>query len=118
MRPEFVVISCVGCAAQMGFVEDEDVIEAFPTDRADQSFRMPVLPTRKWSRWLIADSHHRKALGNSRTIGCVAVADEMVGTFVPWEGIGDLAGDPLCRGIGRHADRYQVATLVAENDQN
>ncbi len=102
----------------MGFVEDEDVIEAFPTDRADQSFRMPVLPTRKWSRWLIADSHHRKALGNSRTIGCVAVADEMVGTFVPWEGIGDLAGDPLCRGIGRHADRYQVATLVAENDQN
>jgi hypothetical protein len=42
----------------------------------------------------------------------------MVGSFVPWEGIGDLAGDPLRRGIGRHAERYQAATLVPENDQN
>jgi hypothetical protein len=28
------------------------------------------------------------------------------------------AGDPLCRGTGRHAERYQAATLVPENDQN
>src|SRR5258707_14122312 len=65
-----------------------------------------------------ADSHRRKAPGNGMTIGRVAVADEMVGSFIPWEGIGDLAGDPLRRGIGRHAERYQAATLVPENDQN
>jgi hypothetical protein len=28
----------------MGFAEDDDVIEAFAADRADQPLRMPVLP--------------------------------------------------------------------------
>ena len=46
MRSEFVVIASVGRKnlAQMGFAEDDDVIEAFAADRADQPLRMPVLP--------------------------------------------------------------------------
>ena len=46
MRSEFIVIAGVGREdpAQLGLAEDDDVIEAFPTDRADQSLRMPVLP--------------------------------------------------------------------------
>ena len=46
MRSEFVVVAGVAGKdpAQMGLAEDDDVIEAFPTDRADQSLCMPVLP--------------------------------------------------------------------------
>ena len=46
MRSEFVVIVAVSPEdpAQKGFAEDDDVIETFPADRADQSLRMPVLP--------------------------------------------------------------------------
>ena len=46
MRSEFVVIAGVGRkdSAQVGLAEDDDVIEAFPADRADQSLRMPILP--------------------------------------------------------------------------
>jgi hypothetical protein len=46
MRSELVVIaSVVGKdSMQMGVAEDDDVIEAFPADRADQSLRMRVLP--------------------------------------------------------------------------
>ena len=46
MRSEFVVIACVGGkdSPQVGPAEDDDVIEAFSADRADQSLRMPVLP--------------------------------------------------------------------------
>jgi hypothetical protein len=37
MRPELVVVACVGAQdpAQMGFAENDDVIEAFTADRAD-----------------------------------------------------------------------------------
>ena len=46
VRSQFVVVAGVGCKdpAQMALAEDNDVIEAFPADRADQSLRMPVLP--------------------------------------------------------------------------
>ena len=46
VRSSFVVIAGVGRKnlAQMGFAEDDDVIEAFSADRADQPFRVPVLP--------------------------------------------------------------------------
>jgi hypothetical protein len=46
MRSELIVITGVGRKdpAQMGLAEDDDVIEAFPADRADQPLRMPVLP--------------------------------------------------------------------------
>jgi hypothetical protein len=46
VRSKSVVIAGVGRKdpAQMGLAEDDDVIEAFPADRADQSLRMSVLP--------------------------------------------------------------------------
>ena len=46
MRSKFVVIAGVSRKnlAQMGFPEDDDVIEAFAADRAYQPLRMPVLP--------------------------------------------------------------------------
>src|SRR3984893_6717408 len=46
MRSQFVVIDGVGGkdSPQVGPAEDDDVLEGFSTDRADQSLRMPVLP--------------------------------------------------------------------------
>jgi hypothetical protein len=46
VRSQLVVIASIGSndPAQMGFAENDDVIEAFPADRADQSLRVPVLP--------------------------------------------------------------------------
>ena len=46
MRSEFVVIAGVGGkdSTQMGVAENDDVIEAFPADRADQPLRTPILP--------------------------------------------------------------------------
>jgi hypothetical protein len=43
---ELVVAPCVGRKdpAQMGFADNDDVIEVLLADRADQSLCMPVLP--------------------------------------------------------------------------
>src|SRR5712664_3369268 len=71
-----------------------------------------------WSRRVITDAHGRKTLRDCVTVGSVAVADEVIRRFIPGEGIGDLAGDPLRRGIGRHAERYQATALMPEDDQN
>ena len=46
MRSDFIIIVGVGGKdpAEVGLAEDDDVIEAFPADRADQPLRMPILP--------------------------------------------------------------------------
>src|SRR5216684_6145625 len=64
MRSEPVVIAGVGRkdSAQVGFAEDDDVIEAFPADRADEPLRMPVPPGRPRGGRVIAYTHRRKAL--------------------------------------------------------
>ncbi|MDQ1453756.1 MAG: hypothetical protein QOK38_3622 [Acidobacteriaceae bacterium] len=85
-------------STQMSVAEDDYVIEAFSTDRADQPLRMPVLPRRLWCRRLISDAHGRKPPGDSAAIGRVAVADEVFRR--------------------RHAERYLAAALAPENDQS
>src|ERR1700704_848122 len=67
---------------------------------------------------MITDAHGSKTLGDSVAVRPVAISDEIIRRFVPGKGIGALAGDPLRRWIGRHAERYQPAPLVPENDQH
>jgi hypothetical protein len=58
-----------------------------------------------------------KTPGDRVAVGRIAVPDKVVWCFIPREGIGGLAGDPLRCGISRHAERYQPPTLVPEDDQ-
>ena len=66
--------------AQMGLAEDDDVIEAFPTDRADQSLRMPVLPGRPRGYRVIAYAHGCETLRDRLTVGRVTVSEFSVRT--------------------------------------
>ena len=104
MCSKFVVIVDIGHkdAAQMGFPEDDDVIEAFAADRADEPLRMPVLPGRPRGGRVIPDAQRSKTLSNGEAVGGVAVTYDVGRCTVPREGIGDLAGDPLRRRMGRH----------------
>ena len=46
MRPNIVVVGSIGLEdlTQMGLAKDDDVIQAFSADRANQPLRMPILP--------------------------------------------------------------------------
>src|SRR5260370_40389460 len=104
MRSEFVVVAGVARKepTQMGFAEDDDVIEAFPADRADQSLRMPVLPGRPRRRRVIAYAHGRKTLCDRLAVAPVTVPDHGVWCFIPRERICDLTGDPIRRPMRRY----------------
>jgi hypothetical protein len=65
--------------------EDEDVIEAFEADRANQSLRLPVLPGRTRGGRVIPDAHRRKTLRDCLAVAPVAVSDHVVGCFIPKE---------------------------------
>ena len=46
MRPDIVAMGGVGLddLTRVGFAKDDDVIQAFSTDRANQPLGMPILP--------------------------------------------------------------------------
>jgi hypothetical protein len=49
--------------AQVPLAEDNDMIKTFPSDRADQPFRISILPWRSWRRWPVMNTHSAKPPG-------------------------------------------------------
>src|SRR4029077_10264704 len=99
MRPKMVVVGSIGLEdlAQMVLAEDHDVIQALPTDRADQPLRVSVLPGRTRRRWSVPDPHGSKASRYGLAVASIAVTNEMSGRLIPWEGFCDLLRDPFRR---------------------
>src|SRR5215216_7535961 len=62
MWPDIVVVSGIRRknATQVILARDHDVIEALPSDRADQPLRMAILPGRARRNRMIPDPHRRK----------------------------------------------------------
>jgi hypothetical protein len=68
MRASAIVIQHVRqeYVAQVSLAEDDDIIKAFPSDRADQPFSMLEIVTQySWSRMPMARSRTATALGSS-----------------------------------------------------
>jgi hypothetical protein len=58
---------------------------------------------------VISDAHGSKTPGDRMAVGRIAVPDKVVWCFIPREGIGDLAGDPLrCRIMISASSRARV----------
>ena len=55
IRKEYVV--------QVPLAEYDDVIKTFPPDRANQPFRMSILPWRLGRGWAITNAHGAEAAG-------------------------------------------------------
>src|SRR5260370_9624914 len=85
MRSNSVVIAGVGSKnpAQMGLAEDDDVIQAFPADRADHSLRMPVLPGVLRGVPLIPNTHRLHTLPVRLPLGPIPGADYVRCCFIP-----------------------------------
>jgi hypothetical protein len=51
------------------------------------------------------------------TVGCIPIPDEIIGRFVPREGIVDLPSDPFRGWVIGDTERYQAPALVPQDDE-
>ena len=79
----------------MPLAEDDDMVETIPPDRADQPFRMSVLPWRAWRGWPVPNAHGAKPPGKNFAIDRVAIADNVVRRPFPAAGFDELLGHPF-----------------------
>jgi hypothetical protein len=75
--------------------EDNDMIKTFPSDRANQPFRMAILPRRVWRSWPVANAHRAKPPFEYLAVGAISIADDVARPAFPAAGLGKLPGNPF-----------------------
>jgi hypothetical protein len=64
----------------VAFAEHNNVVKAFPADRTDQPFSIPILPRGARRRRSIADAYRSESADKNLTIGAVPVTNEIAGS--------------------------------------
>src|SRR5512143_3214874 len=79
MRSRLVVVLKVRRqhSAQVTLIEDDDVVETFAADRADDALDIGVLPRRSRRGDDLLDSHRFEAIAENLTVRCVAVSQQI-----------------------------------------
>ena len=83
----------------MLLVERPNVIKTFPPDRADQPFRVSILPRRSRHGRVIPNAHRVKTPFEDFSVNAIPITDEISRRLIPPAGLGELLGDPLRSGI-------------------
>ena len=87
----------------MPLAEDNEMVKTFPPDRANQPFRMSILPWRAGRGWPVTNAHGTKPPGENLAIDRVAIADDVIRRPFPAAGLGELPGNPFGGRVCRHA---------------
>src|SRR5271166_2362077 len=101
----------------MAFPQHHDMVEAFASDRSNQSLNMTVLPRRAGLDRPISNTHGSQSACDRDTAGGVTVSDEVAWPLIPRERFGDLSGDPIGGWICSHIGPGEPSPLQSQDDQ-
>ena len=80
--------------AQVTLIEDDNVIETFAADRADDALHIGVLPRGSWCGDDLLNTHRLDTVTEGLAIGSIPVSQQKARRGVPGEGLGHLAREP------------------------
>ena len=83
----------------MPLSKHDDIVQAFPSDRADQPFGISVLPWRSRRSRPVTNAHRPKTADENVTVDSVAVTHDVLRGFFPTVGLRQLACDPFSRWV-------------------
>jgi hypothetical protein len=106
-----------GGTPQMGFVQNDDLIEDLAPDRADHALDVGGLPGRSRRGQDFRDRHGRQAFPNDMAIGAIAIPDEISRRCVPRKRLDDLLCDPDRGRALRDTDMDDPAAVMAQDDE-
>ena len=83
----------------MPVIVDDDEIETFPANRADQALDVGILPGRSWSGQHFFHPEGCNPATEPRSIDAVPVPQKIARGLAPWECFDDLLPSPLACGV-------------------
>jgi len=95
-------------------VQHDQVVETFTAQRADHPLRKRVHPRGTYGGADFADAEGPDSRREGKPISSIPVTDEESRCGVPGEGVDDLLGEPLCRGVRGHVGEDEASAFQAE----
>ena len=105
-------------APERNLIQDDDVVEAFSADRADQPFNIGALPGRSESGENLADVQAFDQRPECGAIDAVAVPEQEPGCLVPREGLHDPGCGPLGGGMPGDIEMNDAPAIMSQNKKN
>ena len=114
-----IILEVIGeDSLQMGFVQDDHVVQTFSAYGTDDAFAIGILPGRAWCDRDFFDPHAFDAFCEVIAVDAVAITKEKTWCFLVRESVDDLLGGPPGVGIRGHVEMNHVSPVVAEDDGN
>jgi len=88
----------------MPSTDHQHVVQALSPDSADQPIRVIILPGQPWGYESVADPLRPDSRDVDVPIGSIIVTHQEAWRLLPREGLGDLAGQPLCHWMPYHLE--------------
>src|SRR4029434_8943803 len=101
----------------MAFVDHNDVIEAFPSNRSDDALGEGILPGRPRSDENLAHPQAFHPSCEHVAVDCVPITEQVLGRSLLREALDQLVGGPGGGGVVGNVDMDEFSTVVSENQE-
>src|SRR6266850_1153277 len=120
VRPGVVVVVEIAGehAAQVAFAEDDDVIETFTADAADEALHAGILPRALRRADHLFYAHVANAIPEGVTKDAVAITHQKSGRRVLRKGLDELLCSPDGGGAGVDPEMEDAAAVEGEHDED
>ena len=120
MASAIVIIGEIGSKSfsKRFFVDNDDVIEAFPSNRSNQALNIGALPGGSGCRKHLIDPHVLQLPLNLDAIDTVSIPDYVLRGAVIRKSLNKLLRSPFCGWMRCHIEVKDAATLMRENEED
>ena len=103
---------------EMSFIEDDDVVEAFATDTADQAFHEWILPGRSPSRNEFLDTQVLYAIAKVRAVDTILIAYQKARRSLFGKYLGNLLCRPLSGWMFGHVEMNNHPAVMSQHNKS
>ena len=105
-------------ASEMPFVEHDDVIEAFSSNRPDDALGEGILPGRSRRDEDLANSQTLHPPCEHVAVDGIPIAEQVLGRCLFREALDELVGGPDCGWVVGDVDMDEFSTVVSEDQES
>ena len=105
-------------SVECSLVENDHMVEALATNRADDALHVGSLPWRAWRRQNFLDPHGFHIPAKLTAEDTVAVSEEVPGDLFKRKCLAKLLPGPLGGGMRGHIEMHDPASLVSQNQKH